>query len=70
MSKGKGEKMFNNSRNKLAKEIALILSKSDEKQALLIKAKEVFDELEKNFDKEQISGILEVIKVLNELFGF
>lgn len=62
--------MLTKSKEKLVKEIVLALSKNDEKQALLIKAKSIFEELEKDFDKEQIEGILDVIKVLNQLFGF
>lgn len=62
--------MLKKSRDILAREIISILSENDKKQALLIKAKEIYNELEKNFDKEQISGILEIIKVLNDLFGF
>ena len=60
--------MLKKSRDILAREIISILS--EKKQALLIKAKEIYNELEKNFDKEQISGILEIIKVLNKLYGF
>jgi hypothetical protein len=62
--------MLTKSKEKLVKEIVSALSKNDEKQALLIKAKSIFEELEKDFDKEQIEGILDVIKVLNQLFGF
>lgn len=62
--------MLKKSRDILAREIISILSENDKKQALLIEAKEIYNELEKNFDKEQISGILEIIKVLNDLFGF
>lgn len=62
--------MLTKSKEKLVKEIVSALSKNDEKQALLLKAKSIFEELEKDFDKEQIEGILDVIKVLNQLFGF
>lgn len=62
--------MLTKSKEKLVKEIVSALSKNDEKQVLLIKAKSIFEELEKDFDKEQIEGILDVIKVLNQLFGF
>lgn len=62
--------MFDKSKEKLIKEIVSSFRNSDEKQILLTKSKEIFDDLEKNFDKEQITGILEIIKVLNELFGF
>lgn len=61
--------MFDKTKEKLIKEIVLNFRNSDEKQILLTKSKEIFDDLEKNFDKEQITGILEIIKVLNELFG-
>lgn len=62
--------MLTKSKEKLVREIVLALNKDDKKQALLLKAKSIFEELEKDFDKEQIEGILDVIKVLNQLFGF
>ena len=62
--------MLTKSKEKLVREIDLALNKDDKKQALLLKAKSIFEELEKDFDKEQIEGILDVIKVLNQLFGF
>lgn len=62
--------MLTKSKEKLVREIVLALNKDDKKQALLLKAKSIFEELEKDFDKEQIEGVLDVIKVLNQLFGF
>ena len=70
MNRREWKKMFNKSKEKLIKEIVSNFRNNDEKQILLTKSKEIFDDLEKNFDKEQITGILEIIKVLNELFGF
>ena len=55
----------------LAKEVALEIDNLSEEQKVLNVANNIYQNLQnKNFDKNQVIGVLEIIKVLNELFGF
>lgn len=55
----------------LAKEVALGIDNLSEEQKVLNVANNIYQNLQnKNFDKNQVIGVLEIIKVLNELFGF
>ncbi len=60
---------FNN--RKLAKKIVAFLNDETEEQKLLNEANAVYQRLQnKNFDKEEVSAVLDIVKVLNELYGF
>lgn len=55
----------------IAKEVALKINNVSEEQEVLNVANRIYQDLQnKNFDKNQVIGVLEIIKVLNELFGF
>lgn len=56
---------------KLAKKIVAFLNDETEEQKLLNEANAVYQRLQnKNFDKEEVSAVLDIVKVLNELYGF
>lgn len=55
----------------IAKEVASKIDNVSEEQEVLNEANSIYQNLQnKNFDKDQVVGVLEIIKVLNELFGF
>ena len=60
---------FNN--RKLAKKIVAFLNDETEEQKLLNEANAVYQRLQnKNFDNEEVSAVLDIVKVLNKLYGF
>lgn len=55
----------------LAKEVTTLLNDETEEQKLLNEANIVYQGLQnKNFDKEEVLAVLDIVKVLNELYGF
>lgn len=55
----------------IAKQVATLLNDETEEQKLLNEANVVYQSLQnKNFDKEEVLAVLDIVKVLNELHGF
>lgn len=55
----------------IAKKATALLKNETEEQKLLNEANVVYQSLQnKNFDKEEVLAVLDIVKVLNELYGF
>lgn len=55
----------------IAKKVTALLKNETEEQKLLNEANVVYQSLQnKNFDKEEVLAVLDIVKVLNELYGF